>query len=277
MPPPLTVAADAHPAPAPLAPDARAKLRTAIAAIVHDPALPDDAEQIRAARAVAALALALENQRLEAELRAKVAELSASRARIVESGHAARRHLERDLHDGAQQRLVSLALSLRILRSRIESDPDAVRALDAARSELDQALGELRELARGIHPSVLTERGLDAALDGLARRAPLPVELAETPTERLPDRVESAAYFVVAEALTNVAKYAHATHAKVNVSRRGRQVLIEVSDDGVGGADPATGSGLRGLRDRVSAVDGRLEVDSRPEHGTTIRATIPCE
>jgi signal transduction histidine kinase len=247
----------------------------AIAAIVHDPASGDDAEQICAAGAVAALAL--ENERLKAELRAKVEELSASRARIVESGYAARRRLERDLHDGAQQRLVSLALSLRTLRSRVEGDRDAVRALDSARSELDQALGELRELARGIHPSVLTDRGLDAALDGLAHRAPLPVELEETPAERLPDRVESAAYFVVAEALTNVAKHAQATHARVNVSRHSRQVLVEVSDNGVGGADPATGSGLRGLLDRVSAVGGRFEVDSRRGQGTTVRATIPCE
>jgi signal transduction histidine kinase len=246
-----------------------------IAAIVHDPALLDDPEQVRAAGAAAALAL--ENGRLDAELRAKVEELSASRARIVESGYAARRRLERDLHDGAQQRLVSLALSLRILRSRIAEDADAVRELDTARSELDQALDELRELARGIHPSVLTDRGLDAALDGLARRAPLPVELEETPTERLPDRVESAAYFVVAEALTNVAKYAQATHASINVRRQDGHVMVEVSDDGVGGADPATGSGLRGLLDRLSAVGGRLEVDSRPGQGTTVRASIPVE
>jgi signal transduction histidine kinase len=245
-----------------------------IAAIVHDPALLDDPGQVRAAGAAAALAL--ENGRLEAELRAKVEELSASRARIVESGYAARRRLERDLHDGAQQRLVSLALSLRIFRSRVAGDPDAVRELDAARSELDQALDELRELARGIHPSVLSDRGLDAALDGLARRAPLPVELGETPAERLPDRVESAAYFVVAEALTNVAKYAQASHASVNVRRVDGQVLVEVSDDGVGGADPATGTGLRGLFDRLSAVGGRLEVESPPGQGTTVRAAIPC-
>jgi signal transduction histidine kinase len=246
-----------------------------IAAIFHDPALLDDPEQVRAAGAAAALAL--DNARLDAELRAKVEELSASRARIVESGYAARRRLERDLHDGAQQRLVSLALSLRILRSKVEGDPDAVRELDSARHELDQALDELRELARGIHPSVLSDRGLEAALDGLARRAPLPVELEQTPAERLPDQVESAAYFVVAEALTNVAKYAEATHASVNVRRQNGQVLVEVSDDGVGGADPATGSGLHGLLDRVSAVGGRLEVDSRPGEGTTIRASLPCE
>jgi len=246
-----------------------------IAAIVHDPALLDDPEQVRAAGAAAALAL--ENERLDAELRAKVEELRASRERIVESGYAARRRLERDLHDGAQQRLVSLALSLRILRSRVEGDREAIRELDSARSELDQALGELRELARGIHPSVLSDRGLDAALDGLARRAPLPVTLEERPAERLPDRVESVAYFVVAEALTNVAKYAQATQACVNVRHQNGQVLVEVSDDGVGGADPATGSGLRGLLDRVSAVGGRLEVDSRPGRGTTVRAAIPCE
>jgi signal transduction histidine kinase len=246
-----------------------------IAAIVHDPALLEDPEQVRAAGTAAALAL--ENGRLEAELRAKVEQLSASRARIVESGYAARRRLERDLHDGAQQRLVSLALSLRMLRARVADDPEALRDLDSARGELDQALDELRELARGIHPSILTDRGLDVALDGLARRAPLPVELEEMPVGRLPDRVESAAYFVVAEALTNVAKYAQATHASVNVRREDGQVLVEVSDDGVGGADPASGSGLRGLLDRLSAVGGRLEVDSPPGRGTTVRAEIPFE
>ena len=246
-----------------------------IASIIHDPALLDDPDQVRAAGAAAALAL--ENERLDAALRAKLDELRTSRARIVESGYAARRRLERDLHDGAQQRLVSLALMLGVLRSKIDGDPDAVRELDSARAELDQALDELRELARGIHPSVLSDRGLDAALDGLARRAPLPVELEETPAERLPDRVESAAYFVVAEALTNVAKYAEASHASVNVRRHDGQVLVEVSDDGVGGADPQTGSGLRGLLDRLSAVGGSLEVDSPPGNGTTIRAAIPCE
>jgi signal transduction histidine kinase len=246
-----------------------------IGAIIHDPALLDDPEQVRAAGTAAALAL--ENARLEAELRAKVEELSASRARIVDSAYAARRRLERDLHDGAQQRLVSLALSLRVLRSRIDGDPDAARELESARGELDQALGELRELARGIHPSVLSDRGLDVALEGLAHRAPLPVELDVTAGERLPDRVESTSYFVVAEALTNVAKYARATRASVNVSRENGQVLVEVSDDGVGGADPATGSGLRGLVDRVSALGGKLDVESSPGRGTTVRAVIPCE
>jgi signal transduction histidine kinase len=246
-----------------------------VAVLIHDAALEEERELVRAVGAAAALTL--ENERLAAELRAKVEELSASRARIVESGDAARRRLERDLHDGTQQRLVSLALSLRILHSRIDGDPGAVRELEAARSELDGALAELRELARGIHPSVLSDRGLDVALDGLAHRAPLPVELEGTAGERLPGRVESAAYFVVAEALTNVAKYAQATHASVNLTRDDGRLLVEVSDDGVGGADPSTGSGLRGLVDRVSALGGRLEVDSQSGRGTTVRATIPCE
>jgi signal transduction histidine kinase len=246
-----------------------------VAVIMHDPSLEDQRELVRAVAATAQLAF--ENERLGAELSAKIEELSASRARIVESGDAARRRLERDLHDGAQQRLVSLALSLRILRSRIDGDAEAARELESARSELDQALEELRKLARGIHPSVLSDRGLDAALEGLANRAPLPVELEGTAGERLPERVESAAYFVVAEALTNVAKYSHASHARVNLTRDNGQVMVEVSDDGVGGADPATGSGLRGLLDRVSALGGELEVDSRPDRGTTVRAKIPCE
>ena len=246
-----------------------------IAAIVHDPALLDDPEQVHAAGAAAALAL--ENERLEAELRAKVDQLSASRRRIVESSDAARRRLERDLHDGAQQRLVSLALSLRMLHARVGDDPEAVRELESARAELDQALAELRELARGLHPSVLSDRGLEAALEGLVHRAPLSVELVRTPGERLPDRIEAAAYFVVAEALTNVAKYAQATRASVDVSRVNGRVMVEVADDGIGGADPATGSGLRGLLDRVAALGGRLEVDSPAGRGTIVRAAIPYD
>jgi signal transduction histidine kinase len=244
-----------------------------VAVIIHDPLLEDQRELVRAV--VAAAELALENERLGIELRANIEELSASRARIVESSDAARRRLERDLHDGAQQRLVSLALRLRVLGTRLDGDPDAARELELARQELDQGLEELRELARGLHPSVLSDRGLDAALEGLADRAPLPVELEATPGRRLPERVESTAYFVVAEALTNVAKYSRATRASVLVTRDDGGVLVEVSDDGVGGADPANGSGLRGLLDRVSALGGRLEVESRPGRGTTVRATIP--
>jgi signal transduction histidine kinase len=247
----------------------------AVAVLTHDATREDERELVRTVAAAATLAL--ENERLADELRAKVDELSASRARIVESSDATRRRLERDLHDGAQQRLVSLALSLRILGSRLDGDPESARELENARRELDHALEELRELARGIHPSLLSDRGLDAALESLAHRAPLPVELGLRPGERLPERVESASYFVVSEALTNVAKYARATHATVNVTRDDGRVMVEVSDDGVGGADPSDGSGLRGLLDRVAALGGRLEVDSEPGHGTTIRAEIPCE
>jgi signal transduction histidine kinase len=244
-----------------------------VAAIVYDGSLANEQELVRAVGAAASLRL--ENERLDAELRAKVEELRASRARIVESSDAARRRIERDLHDGAQQRLVSLALNLRLLRPRLEGDPEALRELDDAREELDRGLEELRELARGIHPSVLTDRGLEAALQGLAERAPLPVEFAAARGGRLPEQVESAAYFVVAEALTNVVKYARASHAWVSITRAEALVLVEVADDGIGGADPSRGSGLRGLRDRLAAIDGALEIDSRRGRGTTLRATIP--
>jgi signal transduction histidine kinase len=188
-----------------------------------------------------------------------------------------RRRLERDLHDGAQQRLVSLALTLRMAREKLDAEPsEAGRLLDRSRDELDEALKELRELARGIHPAVLSDHGLAAAIEGLARRAPLPVAVRELPAERLPEHVELAAYFVVSEALTNVAKYASASHASVTVTKENGRLTIEVSDDGVGGADLALGSGLRGLTDRLAAIEGWLDIDSRPGHGTTVRATIPC-
>jgi signal transduction histidine kinase len=244
------------------------------AVLIYDSTREDERELVRAV--AAATSLSLENERLARDLRAKVDELTLSRARIVESGVVARRRLERDLHDGAQQRLVSLALSLRLLSSRLERDPEAARALEDARKELDQALAELRELARGLHPSILSDRGLDAALEALASRAPLPVELETTSGERLPERVESVAYFVVAEALTNVAKYSQASHASITLTRTNGDVVVEVADDGVGGADPANGSGLRGLLDRVAALDGSLEFSSRPGSGTTVRARIPC-
>jgi signal transduction histidine kinase len=188
-----------------------------------------------------------------------------------------RRRLERDLHDGAQQRLVSLSLQLGLARSRVDSDPAAAgRLLDAARDELNQALAELRELARGIHPAILTDRGLDAALVALADRAPVRVALDETPSERLPGAIEAAAYFVVAESLTNVAKYAGAAEAHVSVSRHNGHAVVEVRDDGIGGADAAHGTGLSGLSDRLAVLDGRLEVHSPPGEGTLVRATIPC-
>ena len=203
-------------------------------------------------------------------------QLAASRARIVEVGDAERRRLERNLHDGAQQRLVSLALDLRMVGATLEKDPVAARTtLASAQDQLAKGLEELRELARGIHPAVLTERGLGAALQGLFARAPLPVEIAELPEERLAGPVEAAAYYVVAEAITNVAKYARASYVSVSIRRANGLATVVVTDDGVGGADPALGTGLRGLADRLEALDGHLEVDSPAAHGTRIRAEIP--
>jgi signal transduction histidine kinase len=213
---------------------------------------------------------------LDAELHARMEELRASRARLVEAGDAARRRLERDLHDGAQSRLVALALLLRSARTRAGEDRDLAELLDQAQVELRTSLSELRELARGIHPAVLSERGLEPALQSLVSRAPVPVTVVTDGDERLPQPVENAAYFVVSEALANVAKYANATHAKVTVQRSNGHVTVEVADDGVGGADAANGSGLRGLSDRVAALDGTLSLDSPEGRGTRLRAEIPC-
>ena len=188
-----------------------------------------------------------------------------------------RRRLERDLHDGAQQRLVSLALTLRMAREELGPDAgEAGRLLDRSRQELDEALKEIRELARGLHPTLLSDRGLGPAVEALAHRAPLPVEVGGLPAERLPEQVELAAYFVVSEALTNVAKHASATHASVTVTNGNGRLAVEISDDGVGGADIALGTGMRGLADRLAAIEGRLDVDSKPGRGTTLRASIPC-
>lgn len=221
-------------------------------------------------------ALSAENEQLNEELRAKVEELRASRARIVEAGYEERRRVERDLHDGAQQRLLALAMTLRLARGKLESEPAVSGTLlDEAIEELTTATGELRELARGIHPAVLTDRGLAAALGSLAGRSPVPVEVLETPAERLPAAVESAAYFVVAEALTNVARYAQAGGATVSVQRSEGVVEVEIRDDGVGGANPEAGTGLRGLRDRVAALGGELAVSSPGGDGTAVRASIP--
>ncbi len=222
--------------------------------------------------------LSVENAQLNAELEAKVAELRASRTRIVEAGYEERRKVERNLHDGAQQRLVALTMSLRLVHGKIETDPEeAASLLEEAMDELAEATKELRELARGIHPAVLSDHGLEAALGGLAERSPVPVEVLETPAQRLPAAVESATYFVIAEALTNVARYAEASAATVRVARENGEVEVEVSDDGVGGADPGAGSGLRGLSDRLAALEGGLVVSSPLGEGTTVRARIPCE
>jgi signal transduction histidine kinase len=246
-----------------------------VAAIVHDAALLDEPGLVRAAGAAAALAL--ENERLEAELKARVAELQASRAKVIEVGFSERRALERNLHDGAQQRLVALSLQLGLAKTKLREDPDvAERILEGARTELASALEELRELARGIHPAILTDRGLAPALEALASRAPVPVEIDAVPDSRMPMPVEAVAYFVVAESLTNMAKYADAEYASVRVLRENGYAVVEIEDNGIGGADPSAGSGLRGLADRLAALDGRLEVDSPPGVGTTVRARIPC-
>jgi PAS domain S-box-containing protein len=207
---------------------------------------------------------------------ARTEELRASRVRIVQAADAARRKIERDLHDGAQQRLVSLALEVRLARSQVEKDPTkAAPFLERFGDELMEASAELRELARGIHPAVLTERGLAPAIASLAARAPVPVEVLDVPGDRLPSAVETTAYFTVAEALTNVAKYAEANEATVRVACEDSDLVVEVRDDGIGGADPGGGSGLSGLADRVEAVDGSLSVESPPGAGTLVRAVLP--
>jgi signal transduction histidine kinase len=188
-----------------------------------------------------------------------------------------RRRLERDLHDGAQQRLVSLSMRLRLLASRLAPGSEAERLLADARNELAAALKELRDLARGIHPAILSDRGLPAALEALTARAPLPVDLVVEPGGRAPEPVELAAYYLISEALTNILKHSDATSAGVSVARRGTRLVVEVADDGTGGADRVTGSGLRGLSDRIEALGGRLEVSSPPDAGTTLRAEIPLD
>jgi signal transduction histidine kinase len=218
--------------------------------------------------------------RLDAELRARLEELRASRTRLVEASDTERRRLERDLHDGAQARLVGLALLLSHTRRRVDAnpaDPELAGLLDRAMSELKTSLAELRELARGIHPPVLTERGLEPALHALASRIAVPVTLEADQGERLPAPVEIATYFVVSEALANVAKYAQATEATVALRRAHRRVIVEVTDDGIGGADAAHGSGLRGLADRVAALDGTLSLESPAGGGTRLHVEIPCE
>jgi signal transduction histidine kinase len=246
-----------------------------VAALLHDAALDDDPALVRAVAATARLAI--ENERLQAEVRAQLEEVRASRARIVEFGDAERHRVERNLHDGAQQRLVNLSLALGIARSQVgtSSDQEIAAALEEAAAELRLAVGELRELARGIHPVILSEAGLGPALTSLAERSSIPVTITAAPTGRLPSRVEETAYFVASEALANAAKHAGATSVTISARRRADGLLIEVVDDGCGGAD-ASGSGLRGLADRVAAADGSFQVHSPDGQGTRITAVLPC-
>ena len=246
-----------------------------VAALVHDAALGHEPELVQAVAATARLTI--QNQRLQAEIRAQLEEVRASRARIVAFGDAERRRVERNLHDGAQQRLVNLSLALGIARSQVPttSDGELAAALDEAAAELRLALAELRELARGLHPVILSEAGLGPALVSLAERSPIPAIVAAVPPDRLPARVEETAYYVASEALANAAKHAHATAVTISARQCGSGLVVEIGDDGVGGADP-NGSGLRGLADRVAALDGRLEVRSRTGEGTCVTAELPC-
>jgi signal transduction histidine kinase len=247
-----------------------------VAALLHDATV---AEQRNLLEAVAATAgLAIENEQLHAAVRAQLAEVRASRARIVAAGVTERRRVERNLHDGAQQRLLSVLLGLRIVRTQLDQQAYATArvTVDEACRELGGAIEEIRELARGIHPAVLTDAGLPAALRSLAERSPLPVEIAAVPQERLPALVEETAYYVIAESLVNIVKHAGASRVSVEVRRVDGRLLVAVADDGVGGADPAAGSGLRGLADRVAALDGCLRIASRHSDGTRIIAELPC-
>ncbi len=211
-------------------------------------------------------------------LRERVDDLHGARQRIIDAADAERRRIERDLHDGAQQRLIALAVTLGIAESRLQSDPaTAARLIAQAREEAQLAVKELRELARGIHPAVLSDLGLRAALEALAARAPVPVEISGVPSASLCQAVEAAAYFVTAEALTNVAKYAHASEAFVQLSLEDDRLRVEVRDDGVGGADPSVGSGLRGLCDRVDALDGHLQLHSPRGGGTILTVELPID
>jgi len=240
-----------------------------LAALIHDERLLGQRSLLEAAGSAARLAL--ENARLQAELRAQLTELRSSRTRIVEAADAERRRLERDLHDGAQQRLLALGLALQLMR---ESDVDS-ELLRQAEIELQTALRELRDLARGIHPTILSERGIGPAMRSLADRAAIPVTV-EAGDERFPPAIETAAYFVVAEALANIAKHAEASAAAVTFARRNGRVLLEISDNGCGGAVARSGGGLRGLEDRVAAAGGSLRIHSEPGAGTVLRVELPC-
>ena len=246
-----------------------------VAALVHDPALLDQPELVAAVTRV--LRLALENERLQSELQDQLQLVTESRTRIVSATEEERRRLERDLHDGAQQRLVAVMLALQQAREAVGAadDPAVGQRLDAAAAELNDAIRELRELARGIHPAILEEEGLGAAVSGLARRAGLPVEVHAALDGRLPPLVESTAYFTIAEALTNAQRHANATQAEIHLAHADGRLDLRVIDDGAGGADPARGSGLRGLADRVSALGGEFEVTSTSVGGTTVHASIP--
>jgi len=245
------------------------------AVLVYDEGLQVEPQLVKLTAAAASMAL--EHARLQAEVQAQLEQVRASRARIVEAGDAERRRLERDLHDGAQQRLVTLSLALGMARDRAAgADPELGSLIESASKEAKEALTELRELARGIHPAVLTETGLAGAIQALAERSPVATTITAVPDGRFPAAIEATAYFVVCEALANVAKHARAGGAQVTIQSRPGRLVVEVSDDGAGGARAERGSGLRGLADRVASVGGVLRIDSPPGCGTRLEADIPC-
>jgi signal transduction histidine kinase len=245
------------------------------AVLVYDEGLELEPQLVKLTAAAASMAL--EHTRLQAEVQAQLEQVRASRARLVEAGDAERRRLERDLHDGAQQRLVTLSLALGMARDRAaEADPELGSLIESASKEAREALTELRELARGIHPAVLTETGLTGAIEALVERSPVATTVTAVPHGRYPAAIEATAYFVVSEALANVAKHARADGAQVMIRKFPGRLLVEVSDDGAGGARSEGGSGLRGLADRVASVGGVLRLDSPPGGGTRLEADIPC-
>jgi signal transduction histidine kinase len=245
-----------------------------VAALIHDPALLDEPELLDGVEAAAGIAL--ENGRLNAELRARLEELRGSRARIVEAAQNERQLLERNLHDGAQQRLIALSLDLSILKGRIDGDSEARAGIDQARRQIAASLAELREISCGLHPAVVSGHGLPVALEQLAARSPVPVELEIEVEGRLPEPLEVAAYYVISESLTNIAKHAQARTARVEIVKDQGELVLEIVDDGIGGADSERGTGIRGLADRVESLDGRLRVWTPRGGGTRVRAEIPC-
>jgi signal transduction histidine kinase len=245
-----------------------------VAALLHEPGLLDEPELLDAVAATAGIAL--ENARLQADLRAQVDELAASRARVLQAEQDERQRLERNLHDGAQQRLVALSLDLGRLERELVEEPDARVRVVGVREQLAVSLAELRDLARGLHPAVVSAHGLAVALEELVAHAAVPVDLSIEIDERLPEPVEVAAYYVVSESLANIGKHAHATSARVVIARAADLAVIEVVDDGVGGADTERGSGLRGLADRVEALGGRLRIWTPSGGGTRVLAEVPC-
>jgi signal transduction histidine kinase len=270
---------DGHPIALP-GPDQRRSIRLIyrnhepIAALLFDPTLDDEEELLNAVSAAAGIAL--ENGRLRAELRAKLQELQSSRVRALEAGRRERQRLERNLHDGAQQRLVGITIELGSLEHQAATDPQLKQRLARTREEVSASLDQLRDIARGIYPAVLSGHGLAVALESLAANAAVPVSIRVGLTERLPEPVEVAAYYIVSEALANIGKHAHASTATVCVDRDADRLVVEVIDDGIGGANIFGGTGLRGLRDRAEVLGGNVSIANSPGGGTTIRAEIPC-